>query len=159
MAGVHRLFHALSARTSTCISTGSIFPLYVQAHFLRKFHEQGTVFAYARDFGHVVSDKSKCLPGSDDNKLCVLEGAGRYCLAPVRNGAEGGYWNNHYRYGEDRHGNHDTVTFFPILQPVVLEVLTLLALILLVSGLNRVFGPWHFLNWLERGVTARSKET
>jgi hypothetical protein len=52
--------------------------------------------------------------------------------------SEGAYWDNAYHYGDTWEGGM-TVTFFPILQPVIVLFLTGLALLLHGLALFRTF--------------------
>ncbi len=108
-----------------------LLPLAAQVHFLRMFHDEGSVYIYPGDFGFTAEELratgQTCF--TESIHLCTHPEAGRYHLVTPKPGFSGGYWNNAYHYGE-RSVDGGSVTFFPILQPVIVELLSLLALAL-----------------------------
>jgi hypothetical protein len=104
-----------------------LVPLYAQGHFLRTFLTQGHVYIYSDDFGYTPSELPGCL---GRHGLCQHLEAGRFSTVHPRPPAQGGYWNNAYQYGDARPGTRQTVTFWPILQPLAVFFLTGSALVL-----------------------------
>jgi hypothetical protein len=118
-----------------------ILPLIAQVHFIRQFNDQGFVYIYPDSFGYKSSDPEfkteRCYTRSIH--LCTKSEAGRYSLANPKPGVTAGYWDNAYHYGDLDQGDGGTVTFFPILQPVIIYLLTVLSVVLSASALFHVF--------------------
>ena len=118
-----------------------VLPLIAQLHFIRQFNDQGFVYIYPSSFGYESTDpvfeKEKCYTRSIH--LCTKKEAGRYSLANPKLGTEAGYWDNAYHYGDLDEGEGGTVTFFPILQPFVIYLLTALSAVLSAFALFFVF--------------------
>lgn len=117
-------------------------PLYMHGHFLRRLHDPDTrVYINADIFGFKPEALRECGPGPGGG-YCVHPEAGRYRLAEPVSGAPGGYVDNAYHIGaHDRAKTRDvpgSVTFFPILQPVVLIGLFALSLFLAARLLWRI---------------------
>lgn len=116
-----------------------LIPLYVQGHFLKTFHEGGRFYIYPEDFGFTDKELEQngiCLRGRGSVK-CEHPDAGRYSTVTPRPPAEGRYWDNGYHYGDETWERGTTITFFPILQPAVVLLLTGLALALNALALHR----------------------
>ena len=115
-------------------------PLYIEGHFVDVFYTRGKVYIYPDQFGFKPEELKDCIPR--DTPLCPHPEAGRYSTVKPRPPATGGYWDNAYHYGGDKNGT--TVTFFPILQPVVLHGLALVATLIQIAALFRTFwrGDW-----------------
>jgi hypothetical protein len=111
-----------------------LVPMYAQGHFIRRFHIQGHVYFYSREFGYDPTTLSGCLGRQG---LCEHERVGRYSTIEPIPPAEGGFWNNMYQYGENRSDGRVTVTFYPIVQPVGIIALTLCVLVLQGMALRR----------------------
>ena len=75
---------------------------------------------------------------SRSNHLCQYPEAGRYSLVKPASPDKGGLWNNYYHYGEISIEN-ESVTFFPILQPLIVNLLTALTVALYGAALWRTF--------------------
>lgn len=123
-----------------------LVPTYLQGHFLRTFQEDGTVYIYAKRFGlegqldrrpdgsiflNVAGGSYRCFDRS--NILCEHPDAGRYSTVspkpPASNSTWQTYWDNAYHYGDlGRDPKQGSVTFWPILQPLVVIALTVLTL-------------------------------
>lgn len=129
-----------------CFWIASVFfflllPLYIQGHFLKTFHTGGRVYIYPSDFGFTDMELEKhgvCLRGRGSIK-CEHPDAGRYSTVTPWPPAKGRYWDNGYHYGDQAWERGTTVTFFPILQPIVILGLTVLALTLYALALRRTF--------------------
>ena len=67
------------------------------------------------------------------------EGSWSLLVATPKPGAEGGYWDNAYHFGDRSKGVGSTVTLFPILQPIAIFFLTALSAILSIIMLYLVF--------------------
>ncbi len=118
-----------------------ILPLAAQIHFLDQFHSKGSVYVYPDSFGYTSDDPvfygQRCCKRSIH--LCTTNEAGRYSLATAKPGTVAGYRDNAYHYGECDGGDGSTVTFFPILQPVLLMLLTAFSAVLTAVALFLVF--------------------
>lgn len=121
-----------------------VLPLVVQIHFIRQFHEKGYVYIYPSSFGYDSSDP--VFDGQHCSKesihLCTKADAGRYSLAQPKQVGQASYWDNAYHYGQ-RAGSGGTVTFFPILQPSLILLLTALSGLLSAIDLFLVFRRGH----------------
>ncbi|MDZ4782934.1 MAG: hypothetical protein SGJ19_22015 [Planctomycetia bacterium] len=107
-----------------------VVPIVSQVHFLLKFHGEGTVYAKAEVFG--LARQANCI-----EDFCPNPGADRYRWLPAPSGLWDGYFNDAYRYGERRDGiEHATVTYWPVLTPVIVEVLSLTGLLILIMWLR-----------------------
>jgi len=123
-----------------------LVPLYIEGHFVRAFHTRGNVYIYPDQFGYSARELTGCIPRV--TPLCLHPDAGRYSTVEPRPPTPGGFWDNAYHYGGEK--NDNTVTFFPIVQPVILLVLALLALLIQAGALIRTFwrGDWSPPNFL-----------
>jgi hypothetical protein len=119
-----------------------ILPLVAQIHFIRIFHNEGYVYIYPGSFGYKPDDLvlkgERC--DTTSIHLCTKSDAGRYSLAAPKPGYTADYWDNAYQYGDRDHGT-GSVTFFPILQPVAILVLTALWTAMTTLALYAVFRP------------------
>jgi hypothetical protein len=117
-----------------------VLPLVVQIHFIQQFHEKGSIYIYPRSFGYTSDDPifsaEQC--SRESIHLCTKADAGRYSLAQPKQAGQAGYWDNAYHYGQ-RVGNGGTVTFFPILQPSIILLLTAFAALLSAVDLFLIF--------------------
>lgn len=123
-----------------------VLPLYAQGHFLIKFYKEGAVYIYPEDFGFTTSSGGLVHDCSYDGKLCRHTCADRFSLVTQVNGADGCYWDNCYHYGWPKTGatklsDGDTVTFWPILQPIVILMITAISSLLSFSALILIFRP------------------
>jgi hypothetical protein len=119
------------AMSATVIALFVILPVYAQGHFLRKFHGQGEVFAHVATFDatHWSGIERDCVV---KGKFCRHPQAGRYSLMPGA-GSFASHFDYAYVYGEHRtDATREALTFFPVVQPLVLLALsaTWLALLL-----------------------------
>jgi hypothetical protein len=114
---------------------------WIEGHFTRVFYDRGKVYFYPEQFGYNPKDLNGCI--TRDTPLCPLPVDGRFSLVTPRPPATGGYWDNAYHYGGDKNGT--TVTFFPILQPLVLQGLALFAVFVQLAALARTFGRGDWL--------------
>jgi uncharacterized membrane protein YbaN (DUF454 family) len=117
-----------------------ILPLAAQIHFINQFHHKGQVYIYPNSFGYESTDPIFIGEHCDRTSvhLCTKKDAGIYSLAEPRPGTKASYWENAYHYGH-RIGGKGTVTFFPILQPVIILILTAFSVILGAIALFLVF--------------------
>jgi hypothetical protein len=131
------------AMSTTVVALFVVLPLYAQGHFLLKFHGQGQVFAHVSTFGEAA------WKGVEPD--CVIEGdfcrhpqAGRYAFMT---GAKSiaSHFDHAYVYGERRKDStEEALTYFPVVQPLVVLALTALWVVLLVLwgiGVLRTAGP------------------
>ncbi|MCP4185152.1 MAG: trypsin-like peptidase domain-containing protein [Hyphomicrobiales bacterium] len=143
--------------SSTATKIGAVFsliplfllPLYAQGHFIKKFHTEGRVFIYASKFGYKTEEMKiageKCIEKMDlctirnMEKYCVVEPTyqtnidprERYCLVLAKDGKKGGYWENAYHYGSFGDTKKKrSYTYFPILQPIIILLLTAFSILL-----------------------------
>jgi hypothetical protein len=139
---------------------------YIQGHCLKTFIEKGSVYIYAKRFGFEnqldrkpdpdkvppedkitlkIGDASyKCFDRS--NILCEHPDAQRFRTVTPRPPAPDSWWDtfweNAYHYGDlGRDPRHGSVTFWPILQPLVVMCLTGLALMIFAIVLLQLFYP------------------
>jgi hypothetical protein len=109
-----------------------LLPMYAQGHFIRKFHKQGHIYIYVKEFGFTREQLHSGARPCIGTRLCQHPDAGRYStVAPIAP-AEGGYWNDRYHYGDIRPKSSwgKSVTFYPILQPIAIFILTALVVAL-----------------------------
>ena len=138
---------AAAARNTSTTAALSLFfflawPLYGQGHFIRQFHDhEGVVAIYPGDFGFNVEGlRAKGETCSVESKpVCTHWQAGRYSLVEPIGGSEGGFWNNSYHYGDEH--LEKTQTFFPILQPLVIYVMSGIAVLLDGLGVAAIAKP------------------
>jgi len=126
-----------SARTRAGIKLALLFlaPFIFQLHFLDSFHANGAVYVSNKDFKALDAGWTQCCDQADLYKRNDL--AARYSLL-----AASPYWNNAYQYGE-REGakNRNAYTFYPLLEPLIADVGSLAALVLLIRLLLSIFKP------------------
>ena len=144
--GAFRLRPASSSTRPTAVLSLAAFiilPLVAQIHFIQQFNSQGLVYVYPSSFGYEFDDpvfqKETCYKKSIH--LCTKKEAGLYSLASARPGTPAGFWDNAYHYGNRDEGEGSTVTFFPILQPAIIYLLTCLSALLGSIALYFVFRP------------------
>jgi hypothetical protein len=115
-----------------------IVPIYCQGHLIRKFGNEGSVYANVKSFGLDRSSLMKlgeCL--NDD--FCKHPDAGRYSVIKSASGSPREYFDHAYQYGEPRPGAAmSAVTFFPILQPVAVFLFSAAGVVLLVFWVRAV---------------------
>lgn len=113
-----------------------LVPVYAEVHFVTKFHKEGQVWADRMVLGKAAwpaGASPPCLPNDGGNRYCQHPDATRYGWVTPASGAQGGYLNDVYRYGEPRDGlSTAAFTFFPGLQPLLVLGLAGAALTLLV---------------------------
>ena len=118
-----------------------IVPLYVQAHFLNGFHFRGHVYIYPSSFGftsdELVKQGFQCHTPSVH--YCRHPDVGVFSIVSPKDDLSGGYLDNAYHYGDRSLSNPASVTFFPIVQPLVIWALYLLSLVMAGILINRVF--------------------
>lgn len=101
----------------------AVFPLYTQGHFLRELHTRGEVYIYPGQFGYTSeilrAEGQYC--DTPSVHYCTHPDAGIYSTVKPLPGASGGYIDNAYHYGwrRDTAAKAGSVTFFPIIEPVV----------------------------------------
>lgn len=104
-----------------------VVPLYIQGHFLRGFHNKGAVYIYPGPFGTSSTELkamgSPCFEPSVH--YCEHPEAGRYSVVTPKPGSPGGYIDNAYHYGDLSLTRPNSVTFFPIAQPLLIWALYL----------------------------------
>jgi hypothetical protein len=106
-------------------------PLYMNAHFLRRLHsDEMKVYIDTNVFGYdpakLKAAGESCGEG-DSAGYCTHKGAGLYHLVPPAEPGKGGYFDNAYQIGAHDRRVPRSVTFFPIIQPVILWALTALS--------------------------------
>lgn len=135
-----------------------LVPIYLQGHFIKTFLEKGSVYIYAKRFGFEsqlnrgpdgitlrVGDVAyRCFDRS--NILCEHPDAGRFSTVTPQSPAPDSwwetFWDNAYHYGDlGRDPQRGSVTFWPILQPLVVMCLTSLALGIYAIVLLQMFCP------------------
>ena len=129
--------------STTVIALFIVLPLYAQGHFLLKFHGQGHVFAHVSTFGKAAwtGVEPDCVVKGD---FCRHPQAGRYAFMT---GAKSiaSHFDHAYVYGERRKDStEEALTYFPVVQPLVVLALTALWVVLLVLwgiGVLRTPGP------------------
>lgn len=118
-----------------------VVPLYMQGHFMLAFRDDGTVYIYPDDFGYNAGELrasgQHCFNPSLER--CEHPQAGRLSLVKPRPGAKGGYWENAYHYGDLSLRKPNSVTFFPVAQPLAIASLSLASLVLAGMLVLRVF--------------------
>jgi len=106
-----------------------VVPLYIQGHFLHAFHANGAVYIYPEPFGfssgELESTGHRCF--MNGAHLCEQSAAGRYSVVTPKPGSDGGYIDNAYHYGDRSLKQPNSVTFFPIAQPLLIWVLYLVS--------------------------------
>jgi hypothetical protein len=127
------------AMSTTVIVLFIVLPLYAQVHFLLKFHGQGNVFANVSTFGKAdwASVEPDCVIKGD---FCRHPQAGRYAFMT---GAKSfaSHFNYAYVYGERRQDSTiEALTYFPVVQPIVVLALSALWLALLSRWVATVWG-------------------
>ncbi|ESZ10154.1 hypothetical protein X737_32140 [Mesorhizobium sp. L48C026A00] len=115
-----------------------LLPLAAQVHFIQKFESEGAVYIYPDTFGYTPSELSGC-SAIKNVPLCLHSSAGRMQLVTPKGDRKGGYFDNAYHYGNHGAENGGSVTFFPILQPLVIYGLSALSLVLAGMLLFSVF--------------------
>jgi hypothetical protein len=118
-----------------------ILPLAAQIHFLSNFHKEGYVYVHPSSFGYEADDpvfEGQC-DKSGGIRLCKKGDAGRYSLATPRPGATADYWDNAYHFGDRDPPNGGSVSYFPILQPVLILALAASSAVLSALVLFAVF--------------------
>lgn len=108
-------------------------PLYMNGHFLRRLHDHDTkVYIETKAQGYdpaKLKEAGESCGGEGAAGYCTHPCAGLYRLVPPGQPGKGEYINNAYHIGsyEKARGRYPrTVTFFPILQPVILWALSAL---------------------------------
>jgi len=125
-----------------------VAPLYMLGHFVKEFHTSGKVYIDTGAFGFDAD--ALAASGQDCDlcsvRYCTVGGLRLYNFASPQNGQTGAYWNNAYHYGDrskvpcDAVGARSgSVTFFPLLQPIVLWLLAAACVVLTGTLLLRVF--------------------
>ncbi|MDA9406503.1 MULTISPECIES: trypsin-like peptidase domain-containing protein [unclassified Bradyrhizobium] len=120
-------------------------PLYLSGHFMRRLHSnEMKVYIDAKAFGYdpskLVAAGQSCGPGLSAG-YCTHPCATLYSLVPPAEPGKSGYVNNYYQIGGlDRHVP-ESVTFYPIVQPIALWVLTAACFILSALLVWRVAKP------------------
>jgi len=117
------------AAVSTLIVLVAI-PLYMDGHFLRRLHSnEMKVYIEARAHGYdpekLMAAGESC--GTDrEAGYCTHPLAGLYSLVPPGAPGKRGYFDNYYHIGGLDRSVPESVTFFPIVQPIVLWMLSAL---------------------------------
>ena len=119
------------AMSTTVIALFIVLPLYAQGHFLLKFHGQGHVFADVSTFGNAAwaGVEPDCVVKDD---FCRHPKAGRYAFMT---GAKSiaSHFDYAYVYGERRKDSTmEALTYFPVVQPLVVLALSAVWVVLLV---------------------------
>jgi hypothetical protein len=159
-ARIPRLGLARRIADGSAGKAGGVFTLCVmlllfglQIHFVRRFNVEGHVYIYPTAFGY-KADEFRAMPDTQcspdpDQPLCTRSVFSRYALVQTKPGTSPGYWasywNNAYQYGDweserDRKDGGGTVTFFPILQPIVIIAFTAVELAIAAAAVAVVFG-------------------
>lgn len=114
--------------------------LYMQGHFVRRWHKEGIVYIYLTSLPSHQANPGAKIPGvecfGDSVKLCTHIAAGRYSIVP---GTELKYFDNTYHFGDLQAKNPNSVTFFPIFQPIAVIFLSILSAALGILIIIRVF--------------------
>ncbi len=104
-----------------------VMPLYIQGHFLRTFQKNGAVYIYPEAFGFSSTELEakgyRCFKAG--MHLCEHPEAGPYSLVTSTPGSDGSYIDNAYHYGNLTLKQPNSVTFFPIAQPLLIWALYL----------------------------------
>lgn len=120
-------------------------PLYVSGHFMRRLHSnEMKVYIDANAFGYEPAQLraagESC--GADrSGGYCTHPDAGLYSLVPPAVAGKGGYVDNYYQIGGLDRRVPESVTFFPILQPLLLWGLTALCFLLSALLCARIWKP------------------
>ncbi len=116
-------------------------PLWNQGHLVKTFLKNGEVYAHVRTFGPEAW-------GTIDPKTCIRNQSfcphpgGRWRLMSPAPGYEGGYFDDAYRYGQQRDGvSRVAVTFFPVLQPLAVLAVSAAALLICLAWAWQVVQP------------------
>ncbi|NEK35626.1 trypsin-like peptidase domain-containing protein [Rhizobium leguminosarum] len=101
----------------------ALLPAAAQVHFFEGFVTKGHVYIDPPVFGMTAEALGREQQICDG--YCTHVDAGRMQLVTPINNAPGGYFDNAYHYGDLAAGNpkSNSVTFFPILEPVVYGIL------------------------------------
>lgn len=118
-------------------------PLYIQAHFVHMFNKKGDVYIYPEPFGYSSEELEKtgnrCYCPSVH--YCTHRDARFFSLVTPKPGYPGGYIDNAYHYGDRGLKPPNSVTFFPILQPLMIYGLSLASLIMAIVLIKRLLRP------------------
>lgn len=122
-----------------------VLPMVAQVHFIQRFHKEGHVYVYPSSFGfgsheELLVQNEECFPRGSFY-LCKKRDAQRYSLAAPKPGSPAGFWDNAYHYGELSGKSGNSVTFFPILQPIAILLLSAIGLALSGVAFFLVFRP------------------
>lgn len=118
-----------------------LVPLYVQGHFIRMFHTRGEVYIYPETFGF----SSQELEGQSERchkpamHYCTHPQAGLFSRVTPKPGVSGSFLDNAYHYGDRFLAKPNSVTFFPIAQPLAIWALYLASLAMAALLALRVF--------------------
>jgi hypothetical protein len=126
-----------------------ILPLAAQIHFLNQFLTKGDVYIYPDKFGYTLGELraagETCFDASmhycTKKDRAGKDEAGRFSRAVPKAGSTGAYWDNAYHFGDRNKGDGSTKTFFPILQPVIILMLTALSAALAALAIYLVLRP------------------
>lgn len=118
-----------------------VLPFAAQAHFISQFQD-GKVFVQPLAFGCVTNelvDRGMICDRKDG--LCWFDRPRLVSLVKTCDGSDAPYWNSAYRYGNNpAPGNW--VTYYPVLQPLVIYLLTIVAWFFATSALlTALFEP------------------
>nr|WP_295463865.1 serine protease [Mesorhizobium sp.] len=136
-------------------------PLYMLGHFLKEFHTSGKVYIDTGAFG--FNADALAASGQDCDlcsvRYCTVDGVWLYNFASPQKSQAGAYWNNAYHYGDRSKvpcgaagSRSGSVTFFPLLQPIVLWLLTAVCVVLASKLLLRVFLSPRGRSWCYSGA-------
>jgi len=115
-----------------------LLPIAAQLHFVRKTLREAHVYIYADTFGYQAGQLNGCT--QESKPVCMApEDVGLMRLVEPINGKAGSYWDNAYHIGPVDAGRDGTVTFFPILQPIMLASLTLLSFVIAGFAIRAIF--------------------
>lgn len=130
------------AMSLTVIALFIVLPLYAQGHFLLKFHRDGQVFANVSTFGKAAwaGVEPDCIVKDD---FCRHPQTGRYAFMTGANSIAS-HFDYAYVYGERRNDSTmEALTYFPVVQPLVLLALSAVWVALLVLWAISVWGNKH----------------
>ncbi len=133
-----------SGRPTALLSIAAlvVLPFMAQVHFIKRFHKEGHVYIYPEPFGFASTELTNLGYYCDTSSvhLCVHPQAGRYSLVRAKEGSTGAYWDNAYHYGDRVVGrNGGSVTYYPILQPIIVYFLSGAAVVLACLAMFRIF--------------------
>lgn len=96
-----------------------VLPVSAQIHFFEGFIRKGDVYIDPPVFGMTAECLTK--KGETCDGYCTHGDAGRMSLVQAKAPARGGYFDNAYHYGDLGPGKplSNSVTFFPILEPLL----------------------------------------